>query len=466
MANILFNKAPSKFMSIVSFLAVLAFLPLLLIAMFQTAKLITRATGTKATIIVDAKSSLEPIKTDFYHAFAQGGEEATDMLAPVLAEVKALNPILIRLDHIYDHYDVVSREGGKLIFHFEKLDEAVSTIMTAGAKPLLSLSYMPKAIAKDGVVINPPNDWNEWALVVQKTIEHYSGKGEKNIDKLYFEVWNEPDLDQFGSWKTTGEKNYLTLYQYAANGAASTVNVNTFYLGGPVTTGLYKNWILALVNSGYRVDFLSWHSYLPDPLQFARDQRNLITWLLPYPLFTVKPIIISEFGFTGNKSPLYGTPYAAAYTAAVIRQLISGGPAFAFSFQPKDGPNQEKGDGWGFITHETNGKKPKPRYYLYTYLDVMAGKRVALTGEGTWVTGFASRSGNTLRMLLVNFDRNGTHAENVPITFINLDPGTYTYTERVFLGRTTTMKETIASTSLKKNIPMPALSVIIIELTK
>jgi len=60
---------------------------------------------------------------------------------------------------------------------------------------------MPGVIAKDGNIINPPNDWNEWTLVVQKTIEHYSGKNDRNMNGVYYEVWNEPDLAQFGGWK-------------------------------------------------------------------------------------------------------------------------------------------------------------------------------------------------------------------------------------------------------------------------
>ena len=39
-----------------------------------------------------------------------------------------------------------------------------------------------------------------------KTIEHYSGKGERNMSGIYYEVWNEPDLAQFGSWNWEGTK--------------------------------------------------------------------------------------------------------------------------------------------------------------------------------------------------------------------------------------------------------------------
>lgn len=466
MSNILTRRTPPRIIQIVSLVALLIFLPLLLFGMREVVTLISRATGTPANIVVNTTLNLEQLDLSFYHAFSQGGEESTDMLAPVVTEVRELKPKLIRLDHLYDHYDVVGRDGSGLTFNWTRLDAAVDTILATGAKPLLALSYMPTVIAKAGVIINPPNNWDEWALVVQKTIEHYSGRTGKNLQGVYYEVWNEPDLAQFGSWKYGGEKSYITLYRYASIGASRAANTNRFFLGGPSTTGLYKSWILALVGSGNRVDYLSWHTYQRDPMRFAKDQEDLISWLLPYPNFTLIPKLITEFGFTGDKSTQYGGLYAAAHAAAVIRQLISGGPTYALSFQPKDGPNQENGSGWGLITHETNGKKKKPRYFIYSFIDAMAGQRISLTGEGTWVTGFASTRDNVIRVLLVNFDTRGTHTENVPVTFGNLTPGTYKLRQRFFLGNDATFTETVSEQSLTKKIFMPASSILMLELTK
>jgi hypothetical protein len=467
MTNIFEQRTKPRLTQIVSIIALVIFMPILLFGTREVVTLLTRASGTPANIVVNTKLVLETLDLDFYHAFSQGGEEpGVDMLAPVVNEVRALKPQLIRLDHIYDQHNVVGKSGDQLTFDWTSLDKSVDTILATGAKPLLVLSYMPAAIARDGSIINPPNNWEDWATVVQKTIEHYSGRGGKNLSGLYYEVWNEPDLAQFGSWKYGGEKNYITLYQYASTGARRAQNVNAFQLGGPSTTGLYKSWILALVNSGARIDFLSWHTYQRDPAKYEKDQQDLISWLLPYPNFTLVPQLITEFGFTGDKSTSYGSTYASAHAAAVIRRLISGGPTYALSFQPKDGPGQESGNGWGLLTHENNGKKPKPRYHIYGFIDVMAGKRVSLAGEGTWVTGFASTRDNVLRVLLVNFDTNGTHTEAVPVTFGNLDPGTYTYRQKFFLGQDVKLTETVEQDTLQKKILMPASGVVLLELTK
>ncbi len=280
MENIFVKQPTSKLTHLVSIMALLVFMPLLLFGTSEVIQLVTKASGTPANIVVNTKIQLEPLDLSYYHAFSQGGEESNDMLKPVLSEVKALKPQHIRIDHIYDHYDVVSKNGNELSFNWSKLDEAVNTILATGAKPLFALSYMPSAISKDGSVISVPNDWNDWATVVERTIDHYSGKNGKNISGIYYEVWNEPDLAQFGSWKYGGEKSYITLYQYASNGARRVQNAQAFYLGGPGTTGLYKSWILALINSGARVDFLSWHTYQWDPAKYDKDQQDLASWLI------------------------------------------------------------------------------------------------------------------------------------------------------------------------------------------
>lgn len=437
-----------------------------LLVIQQTLTLLSRASGTPAHIVVDTKLQTETVNTDFYHAFAQGGEESNDMLSSISSDVKTLRPKLIRLDHLYDLNHVVSRDGSGLKFNWSELDATVKTILSTGAKPLLALSYMPDVIAKDGVISGPPNDWNEWSEVVKQTIEHYSGKSAMNLNGLYYEVWNEPNLPQFGGWTMGGDRNYLTLYKYAAAGANSAKSVNTFYLGGPVTSGLFPNWITALVQSGNRVNFFSWHSYLPDPQQYTRDQQSVVKALLPFPEYVLMPKLVTEFGFTGDKSTRYDTSYAAAHAAAVIRQLVSGGPTYLFSFELKDGPNDQKGDGWGLITHDNNGLRKKSRYYVYNFLDAMAGTRLTLGGEGSWVTGFATIRDNVIRIMLVNLDPNGSHSENVDVSLKNMSPATYSIRQKIFMGRDTTTSVELQGDTLTTQVYMSPQSIAIVEVSQ
>ncbi len=184
---------------------------------------------------------------------------------------------------------------------------------------------------------------------------------------------------------------------------------------------------------------------------------------MPYPSFTLIPKLITEFGFTGDKSAQYGTTYAAAHAAAVIRQLITGSPTYLISFQPKDGPNQQNGTGWGLITHEDNGLKKKPRYYVYNFIDTMAGSRLGISGEGTWVTCFASTKDSFIRLMCTNFRGN---TENVPVTFTNLDAGTYSLRTHYLFGADTKTTVTTTETTFQTKVPLTPNNVVILELSK
>ena len=391
-----------------------------------------QAPYSPANIVVDAGVEEGPVHP-FWLGFAQGGEEAKNtMLTPTVGKMRRLNPSYIRLDHIFDddYYGVVSGSSGNLQFNWSKLDKAVDDISAMGAKPFLSLGYMPGAIA--GSKIDAPSDWNDWYRLVRATVEHYSGKSEKNISGVYYEVWNEPDLETFGGWKRGGDKNYLTLYEYAAKGAMAAENTNQFYIGGPATTGLYRNWVLDLYNfcgrKGLRLDFISWHRYSYNPYQFSRDIIDIRQWLAGKP---IPRLVISEWGPTPEKSDTYSTSYAAAHAFAVVRQLLDL-VSLTTAFEVKDGPGQG-GSGWGLLGHETAGMNEKPRYEAFEWLSEVKGKRLFLAGEGSNVQGWAVRENGKIVVYLVNFGEGG-RTENVPVQVKGLTDGNWGVDKEVLGG--------------------------------
>lgn len=435
------------------------------VATFPSFDFRLRARGTPAAIVVDASGSGTPIETRWFHSFAQGGEEAKDMLGPVIEKVRALKPTFIRLDHIYDGYGIVSKNASGLTYDWSRLDEALQSIRETGATPVIALSYMPDVLTHDGRIIQAPDVWPEWSAVVQATIEHVSG--EKKFSGVYYEVWNEPDLEQFGSWKYYGGKNYLTLYTFAARGASNAKNVQPFFLGGPSTTALYKPWIEAIVHSGARLDFLSWHVYDSRPDKIKEDIQRVRGWFADNPRILSLPVLITEYGFTGNKDQLYNTRYAASYTAAVIRHTADIMPSpLIFSFELKDGPHQE--DGWGLLGHESSGAQPKPRYLVFAFLDSLKGDRIPVAGEGTWVSALATREGDKLRIALINVDPNtpgASHTEQVPVTITHINPGTYTVRLRYFSGTESSTEVDVVSTTLTKDIYVQENDLVIVEVT-
>ena len=145
--------------------------------LFFSFQYMSRAAKVKANIVIDVTKTSGPFP-DRWKALAQGGEEAgVRMFENVIPQVSELYPSMIRIDHIYDFYDVVARDGsGNLNFNFDKLDATVCDIYHTGAKPFFSLGYMPPTMSEDGTLIGKPKEWSEWSLLVQKTIERYSGK--------------------------------------------------------------------------------------------------------------------------------------------------------------------------------------------------------------------------------------------------------------------------------------------------
>jgi len=442
--------------------------------LFLTFQYFSRATSVKAKIVIDTKRKLGPVP-DRWKALAQGGEEKGRMLGNIVSEISGLYPKYIRLDHIYDYYDVVSRApSGNLVFNWSKLDETVCDIYHAGAKPFFSLGYMPAAISSDGSLISIPGEWTEWELIVQKTIEHYSSDkirlcGQVTGDwmkDIYYEVWNEPDLETFGKWSLYGgAKDYKMLYFYSAQGANKAKNVNRFLLGGPVTTALYQNWIQRflefITDNNLRLDFISWHHYSKNAEDYVEDIIKLNNWLLPvqYSRYRQLPRIISEWGYDSDPNPMADTNIGAAHTVASIRNFINSGFELAFLFEIKDGPSPR----WGILSYE--GDK-KPRYDALKMLNLLEGNTLIIDGEGSHVKALASMNDRKISIILVNYDQENKNTELVPMTINNLDVGSYTINTYYLDGKTTSAIINVSTDSIKRNVLMEPNSVIALEIIK
>jgi beta-xylosidase len=426
----------------------------------------SRASGEPANLIVDTQAVLGPMPRPWRH-LAQGGESDKWRIQPINAQVKALNPEYIRIDHIYDFYEIVKGEPGNLTFDFSKFDVILDDIAATGAKPYIALTYMPPAIA-EGDIVSKPKRWEDWQLVIQKTIEHVSGT-RKTAD-VYYEVWNEPDL--FGGWKYYGDKSYLTLYSYAARGAANARGVQPFKFGGPGITALYKNWFDALakhaVANNLRLDFFSWHRYNHDIEQYRKDMTEARQWLQAYPqLEPTLELHITEWGHDSNNHSGYDANYGAAHTVAGAIEMVGVvDQAYVFEIQDgKDAEGKEYWGRWGLFTHPDVGAKPKPRYHALRMLDKIGNQRLQLLGKGSWVKALAARddNGNT-EVVIANFDQRASHSETVPLTFTNITPGSYEVTTEFLGGRSQKTKVATDAAALQVSIPMTVNSVAFVEL--
>jgi len=428
----------------------------------------TRASAEPANLRVDASVVIGPLPRPWRH-LAQGGEEAEWRIQPITAQVKALNPEYIRIDHIYDFYDIVKGTSGNLTFDFSKFDVILNDIAATGAKPYISLSYMPPAFSS-GDIVSAPIRYEDWQLTVQKTIEHVSGT--RGTADVYYEVWNEPDL--FGGWKTYGQKNYLLLYGAAARGAAAARVSQPFKIGGPAITALYKNWFDSLLQyaseNNLRLDFFSWHRYANDLEQYKKDMHEAQTWIQKYPMY--QPTLefhISEWGHDSKNHPGYDSSLGAAHTVAGAIEMVGViDKAFIFEIQDgKDPAGNAYWGRWGMLTHRDFGAVAKPRYRGVQLLESLGYERLQLLGKGTYVKAIAARTETgALQVLLANYDPAQRNVETVPITFENVEPGSYRVTKTYLSRQKEVQQVDTPETALQIAVPLKVSDVVLVELQK
>lgn len=425
-----------------------------------------QAAGEEANLVIDTRAILGPLPRPWRN-LAQGGEDHDWRMGSLVSSVKAIKPRYIRIDHIYDFYDIVKGSPGNLSFDFSKFDGVIDDILATGAKPYVALSYMPPAIT-GGDILSVPNNWGDWQLTVQKTIEHLSGT--RKISDVYYEVWNEPDL--FGKWHYSGAKNYLTLYTYAARGAQAARVSQPFKIGGPAITALYKNWFDALAKhvlaNNLRLDFFSWHRYTTDIDQYKKDMTNAKEWLANYPqLEPTLQLHITEWGPDSEVNPVYDGANSAAHTVAGSIEMINiVENAFSFEIQDgKDPAGKEYWGRWGLFTHNDFGAKPKPRYRALRLLDRIGTERLQIMGKGSWVKAVAAKNDkDQTEVVIANYDARGGHSENVPVTFQNVNPGEFTVTKEYLSGNKQTEKIATTAAVVQTHVAMPANSVVFLTL--
>lgn len=140
--------------------------------------------------------------------------------------------------------------SGRPIYNWTVVDTILDTYLERKMKPLLQIGFMPEALSshpapyrhfwKPGDNYNdiytgwsyPPNDHAKWGELVYQLTRHVVQKyGRAEVERWWFEVWNEPDI---AYWHGTPEE-FMKLYDYAADGVKRALP--TAKVGGPEVTG-------------------------------------------------------------------------------------------------------------------------------------------------------------------------------------------------------------------------------------
>ena len=124
-----------------------------------------------------------------------------------------------------DDMMVVSRQNGKLQFHYTLIDKALDFLLSIHLKPLIQLSFMPKELAADTnktlcyspFITSPPKDIREWEMLIEDFTKHLIIRyGYDEVLSWLFCIWNEPTTPKsmfgFGN-----DQEFFRFYKHSYN---------------------------------------------------------------------------------------------------------------------------------------------------------------------------------------------------------------------------------------------------------
>lgn len=162
--------------------------------------------------------------------------------------------------HVYE-----SAPNGVCTYCYTYVDQVLDFLLSIGLKPLIELSFMPKALAADtskscfGFITSPPKDISGWVALIRDFTRHLITRyGEKEVCSWPFSVWNEPDTN----YNMFGFATYEDFYPfYEATYHAVKEVCPAIRLGTP------SNYYLTQYQEHWIHGFMDWcqeHDCMPD----------------------------------------------------------------------------------------------------------------------------------------------------------------------------------------------------------
>lgn len=179
-------------------------------------------------------------------------------------------------------------KDGKPVYDWTTVDRIIDTYLAQGIRPYLQIGFMPEAMstAPKGVPYQhlwrpgfdykliatgwtyPPKSYEKWAeLVHQWTLHNVAKYGKAEVERWYFEVWNEPNSKFY--WQGSPE-DFYRLHDVAVDAVRRALP--SARVGGPDVAGpggTFMDGFLKHVSTGKNyatgqigtpTDFLSFHA--------------------------------------------------------------------------------------------------------------------------------------------------------------------------------------------------------------
>jgi xylan 1,4-beta-xylosidase len=356
--------------------------------------------GHETTITIDARRSVGDFP-HYWESIVGSGRAVLALRSDYQDDLRLVHQQTgiggVRFHGIFDDEDGVCRldQRGDVIHNFQYVDQIYDSLLDAGVRPFVELSFMPRAIASGNKTVfwykanvTPPKDMASWVQLVTAFARHLSDRyGATELSRWFFEVWNEPNLD---FWSGTQEQ-YFELYRHTAIALKSVDK--RLRVGGPATAeaSWAPEFIEYCVKQNAPVDFLSTHIYANDPQAkvFGHDTNYALDDVIPLALQKVRnqvasspmphlPIYITEWNSTFmNNSAITDTAFNAAFIVNTMdrcRGLVDAMSYWCFSdvFEEQGVAQNIFYGGYGMIAMR---RIPKPSFHAFTLLHRLGNER-------------------------------------------------------------------------------------------
>jgi len=346
-------------------------------------------TTTKASMSASYKAKGAPFDTSDLLNASQGGYGTMKNLhwfTAQAAQMSSMGLREVRIDHVFDDpfYKVVTVDAsGNPVYDFSRLDQVLLPLLAHDITPLISLSYMPTALAK--TAYSPPQSLDAWSALVVAFVTHYRDLGHTGWE---YEVWNELDT---GHW--LGDSNDYNALYLASAMAVKSVD-STSRIGGPAASDLnspgewsrnFLNYLIA--NPTVPIDFFSVHSYRATGWDSVAQARQ---WLTDAGRGTL-PIYVTEWNNdsfmdkgAGQGSDTNSSINGSSYIARRLFLASQSDADKFFYFSPVEGLNFHlpyNGD-LGLVTVDGHRKSVGNVFEMYSELESTM-LPTTVSGDGT-----------------------------------------------------------------------------------
>jgi xylan 1,4-beta-xylosidase len=317
-------------------------------------------------------------------------------------------------------------KDGRPQYDWKILDRIFDTYLDRGMKPYVQIGFMPEALSikpkpyqhewapdkRNPLATGwayPPKDYDKWAELVYQWVKHCVDKyGREEVERWYWEVWNEPNISY---WKGTPEE-YYKLYDYSVDAVKRALPAAR--VGGPETAGAGKplrDFLEHCVRGknhatgkeGAPLDFIAFHAKGNPRVVDKHVQMGLAPQLTEinrgfeivagFKELRKTPIVIGEFDPDGCAAcPATHYPQNAYRNGTLYASYTAAAFARAYELADKHGVNLEGVLTWafefedqpyfaGFRVLASNGIE-LPVLNVFRMFGLMDGQRLAVESTG------------------------------------------------------------------------------------